>query len=253
MISICIPTLNTKQFLGECIQSIKQFVTLDYEINVLDLGNDGSDELAVSEGANCWRRNLPCYFGESCDYLCARSKGDLILFLNSDVVLTKYCVERMAEVDNGSVVGAMLIYPPKSEVAPGYIQHAGVILKGNQFRHRGYRSPRLEIYSRTYEVVAVTGACMMVEKAVYNKIGGFDQRFKNCYEDVDFCLRAWHTGHKVVYRGDAVAWHWEARTMGTTGKTPTSLEFQHESQALLTESMAKYGDVVKRFRDKIPY
>ena len=113
------------------------------------------------------------------------------------------------EKPGAGVVGARLLYPS------GRLQHAGIVYLprarrfDHEYRHRpGNYPPALE----TTEVLGVTGALMLVEKGFWDKLGGMDEQFFLSWEDVDFSLRAWAAGRRVLYTGQAYAVHPEGTT-----------------------------------------
>jgi GT2 family glycosyltransferase len=112
-------------------------------------------------------------------------------------------------------VGAKLLYPD------GRIQHAGLVLSAKRPPVHAFRLQRPDEagYHRFADVVrncsAVTGACLMVRRRVFEEVGGFDQRFRLAYNDIDLCLRLRQRGYVVVYTPFAVLYHHESATRGT--------------------------------------
>jgi GT2 family glycosyltransferase len=146
----------------------------------------------------------------------AGSTNDVVL-LNADVVaLPEWlaCLQYAASAaDDIGIVGPKLLYPD------GRIQHAGV--------HRNFGAPewfdhRFRFKPVTHgpanvtaPVLAVTGACMYVRREVLERIGLLDERYPMAYEDVDWCLRAWHIGYRVLYFPAATLVHRESVSRGT--------------------------------------
>jgi GT2 family glycosyltransferase/glycosyltransferase involved in cell wall biosynthesis len=139
-----------------------------------------------------------------------------VVVLNADVIAREHWLDCLqyaacAAPENG-IVGARLVYPD------GRIQHAGV--------HRNRDAPQWFDHRFRFEpadygpanvtgcVLAVTGACMYVKRAVLDAVGGFDERYPMAYEDVDLCLRAWHAGFRVLYFPPATLCHLESATRG---------------------------------------
>jgi GT2 family glycosyltransferase len=140
--------------------------------------------------------------------------GELILFLNDDTSpLDETWMSRLASqamrVDVGAA-GALLTYPD------GRIQHAGVqIGTSNGAGHPGRLSNGIPIFPwlmHTREQLAVTGACMMMRRRVFEELNGFDECFPVNYNDVDLCLRAGKAGYKVMLESDARVQHQESTT-----------------------------------------
>ena len=148
--------------------------------------------------------------------IAASDPRDDVVLLNSDVVALPdwlACLQFVASAaDDVGIVGAKLLYPD------GRIQHAGV--------HRNLGAPvwfdhRFRFKSSPYgpanvalPVLAVTGACMYAKREVLDQIGRFDERYSMAYEDVDWCLRAWERGYRVLYYPAATLYHLESVTRG---------------------------------------
>ncbi len=145
-------------------------------------------------------------------------EGEYLLFLNNDTRLGEedsiremlsYCMR-----SDVGIVGARLLYPDDT------VQHAGVIVglggvAGHAFlgAHRndpGYfnRIICVQDYS------AVTAACMMVKKSVYNEAEGMDTELQVAFNDTDFCLRVREKGYRIIYQPFAVWYHDESKTRG---------------------------------------
>ncbi|MGH7859247.1 MAG: glycosyltransferase family 2 protein, partial [Candidatus Binatia bacterium] len=157
-----------------------------------------------------------------------RCEGELLLFLNNDVEgLSHGWLEAMVEHAvraEVAAVGARLFYPH------GLVQHAGVIVgvglvAGHAFRfcpadRPGYRGMAKVVRNWS----AVTGACMLVRRSVFEELGGFDEQLAVAYNDVDFCLRARARGYLVVYTPYAELVHHESMTRGVASDRPEQLE-----------------------------
>jgi GT2 family glycosyltransferase len=142
------------------------------------------------------------------------SKKPIICCLNDDVypIAPEWLdlMRTQALRPEVGAVGALLLYPD------GTVQHAGVAVGGWPYpAHVG----RLRIESAywpwlrmTRDVTAVTGACMMLRRDIWDELGGFDARFPVNYNDIDFCLRAGERGYRVILEARAVLTHEESRT-----------------------------------------
>ena len=153
------------------------------------------------------------------NFATTHAKGDYLLFLNNDVkVIEPESLEAMlehAQREEVGVVGAKLLYPDNR------IQHAGAVLgiggicshafKGVPVQSHSYMG--LAEVTRNYS--AVTGACMMMRRNVFEALGGFDEQLKVAFSDIDFCLRVREKGYLVVYTPHAVLYHYESMTRGT--------------------------------------
>lgn len=147
-----------------------------------------------------------------------QTNAQLLLFLNNDVEgISDGWLESMvehAQRPEVGAVGARLLYPT------GHLQHAGVIIgcggiAGHAFRycppgHAGYFGLSKVIRN----VSAVTGACMMVRREVFEELGGFDPALRVAFNDIDFCLRLQSKGYSIVYTPYAELIHFESLTRG---------------------------------------
>jgi GT2 family glycosyltransferase len=160
------------------------------------------------------QRNLD--FAGGCNAGAARARGDVLVFLNNDTEVVHGALEALAAqvAEPGvAIAGPRLLFPN------GTIQHAGVgflrnalgVMPQHVFHHQDGMLPAAR---GTYELDCVTGACLVVRRAVFEQLGGFDEGYRNGLEDVDLCLRARMAGHRVVYRGDIAFVHAEGASRG---------------------------------------
>ncbi len=222
-VSIIILTKDRVEHLKRCVQSILERTRYpDFEILLVENNSQMPETLAYYETLRHlpqvrvleWQRAFN--YSAANNFGARQARGELLLFLNNDVeAIDSGWLEEMARwvsrPDIG-VVGAKLIYPK------GAIQHAGIILGmeghgshifgGVREAHAGpYGS--VEWY-RNY--LAVTGACMMMNKEVFHKIGGFDESYLLVFSDIEICLRAIQLGYRVVYDPFARLIHYEGQT-----------------------------------------
>jgi O-antigen biosynthesis protein len=111
-------------------------------------------------------------------------------------------------------VGAKLLYPDRT------LQHAGVVLglgvASHAFKHLPDDEPSYACLAHAVrDVSAVTGACMMIRRELFERIGGFDERLPVAFNDVDICLRLRAAGYLVVYTPFAALFHHESATRGS--------------------------------------
>ncbi len=151
----------------------------------------------------------------------ARATGELVLFLNNDIEAVRPgWLEALAVQAlrlDVAAVGARLLYPG------GRLQHAGIVLgMGGAAGHvlaglapgePGYGG--IAVLPR--EVSAVTGACLLSRRSVVRELGGFDEGLGMDLNDVDYCLRAWAAGYRVLYEPAAELVHHESPSRGTSG------------------------------------
>lgn len=222
-VTIIIPNKDKPEFLVPCVESL--FAKTDYpsfDLIIVDNGSTDPDvfdfyrRLKEERGTQVEVLDYPLPFNYSaiCNMAAAKATGEYILFLNNDtVVLHAEWLSRMmahAQRPEVGVVGARLAYPES-----GRIQHAGVIvgLDGIAEHHLmgtielaepGYMS-RAQI-EQNYS--AVTGACQLVRKSIYDSVGGQDEvGLAVSYNDIDLCLKIIAAGYKIVWTPFATLVH----------------------------------------------
>ena len=135
-----------------------------------------------------------------------------ILFMNSDLEFFEpnWLQKMLAVSVNTAIVGARLLFAPDHEQF-GLIQHAGVYVREDgQIGHNYMLSADCAEAREVRDVNAVTGTLMLVRRSVWDELGGWDRNFcRGGLEDIDFCWRARAAGYRVIYRGDAAAYHWQ--------------------------------------------
>ena len=229
-ISILIPNYEHLEDLEKCLNSIFEKTTyLNYEIIIVE-NNSSSLEIfdfykkIQQEHHNVQIVKRPGEFNYSAinNFGFTFCNGDYILLLNNDTeVITPNWLEEMlmfAQREDVGAVGAMLYYPDDT------IQHAGVILglggvAGHAFRYFnkgecGYQARLL--YAQNLS--AVTGACMMIRRNVWEKVGGLDEAFAVAFNDVDFCMRIRQAGYLIVWTPFAELYHCESKSRGKDNK-----------------------------------
>ncbi len=227
-VSIIIPNKDHLEDLTRCISSIVERSTYDnYEIIVIE-NNSGRDEVfayykQIQENPAI---RVATYEGEF-NYSrinnlgVAQAEGEYVLLLNNDTsVITPDWIEELlmyAQRSDVGAVGAKLYYEDRT------IQHAGVVLGLGPHRTAGHSHYRVSSRNLGYmgrlcyaqNVMAVTGACLMMRKALYEELGGLDEKFAVALNDVDLCIRAWKTGRVNVFTPFAELYHYESTSRGT--------------------------------------
>jgi GT2 family glycosyltransferase len=214
LVSILISTKNKVEMLRRCLTSLIEGTGYsNCEILVLDNGSDEAEAVAYLnelKALNSPRLKVldyagPFNFSAINNFGASQAQGDYLLLLNNDTaVLHEEWLDEMlgiASQPDVGAVGAKLFYPD------GKIHHAGMILgmndapaglcfNGKAAEEDGYFG-RLKI---TQEYAAVTAACMLVKRTLYQELGGLDeQRFQVSCNDVDFCQRLGHKGYRNVF------------------------------------------------------
>ena len=173
------------------------------------------DALAADRRVRPLLLDAPAFnFAAACNRAVATSDAPLICLLNDDVrprdpTWLAAMVGHLADPAVG-VVGARLLYPD------GSVQHAGVALRPDGGAVHAHRflpgaDPRARL---SREVAAVTGACLLTRRALWDRLGGLDEAYPSACNDIDYCLRAREQGQGVVLAAEAVLTHLESRSFG---------------------------------------
>jgi len=224
-VSIIIPTRERGEHLRKCIDSFTRLTKRPrYEIIIAD--NDSKEAFTrqyMDSLAREGRARIVSFPGEFNfssinNEAAAQANGDALLFLNNDTeVIDGGWLEAMLELlllPDVGVVGAKLLYPDDT------VQHAGVVLwHCGTAAHVHSRLPRDEhgyfgMADTIRNCSAVSAACMMVKRTLFNELSGFDSQFAVSYQDVDFCLRAAKAGYRTVYTPFAMLYHHESVSTG---------------------------------------
>src|SRR5690554_621502 len=224
-VSFIIPTINHVELVENCVQSLVQSLERKehkIEIIVVDDGSSPGVQQDLEEALAAKPVRLICNnqntgFATTVNRGAAQAGGDYICLVNNDVTFPNDTwLDHMlkgAEVSRASVVGARLLYPN------GLLQHAGVyyLPESRTFDHQyRFRPGDYKPAIVNQEALAVTGALLLIDRGIWEELGGMDENFFIALEDVDFSLRAWEIGRKVIYQGDSVAVHHEGLTRGNS-------------------------------------
>lgn len=230
-ISIIIPTKDKVDLLKACIVSLINKTSYpNYEIIVVD--NQSADQDALSYldslkgiGIMTLRYNKPYNYSAINNYAARFAKGEVLCFLNNDIeIINSDWLEEMMlwllKPDVG-IVGAKLYFP-----ITGNIQHAGMHCVTNPYTGDNYITHRyihqpgsskgyLNSLCLAHEVSSITGACMLMKKNMFIKVGKFDAKnTPTSYSDVDLCFRVRDEGYKVIWTPYAEAYHHESASRG---------------------------------------
>lgn len=247
-ISIIIPTKDNTKILRQCLDSIqKNSHYRRFEVIILDNGSKTQEalgyfhEIEQKYGYSVIRHDEPFNFSRLCNIGANAAKGDLLLFLNDDTeLISADWLERMggyAQLSHIGAVGAKLIYPGGQ-----FIQHAGVINLAIGPSHAFLRAPAdspMDFMRNLleYNWIAVTGACLMIEKKKFGKIGGFDEKFPVAYNDIELCFRLVKQGYFNVVCQHVKLIHHESLSRGDDS---IDIEKRKRLQRDLKELYAKH-------------
>lgn len=247
LVSIVIPTFNLMRYLKDCIDSIKRNTAITYEIIVVDNGScDGTIDYLRTVPEICGITNgYNLGFAKACNQGFRASSGKYIVFLNNDTLVTEGWLEPLVNcVEKNSTIGAAaskLLYP-----FTNIVQHAGICFTEREGClepcHIYYR--QRDSYAgvnKTRQFQAITGACLLVKREVFERIGGFDEQYLNSHEDIDLCLRIGEAGLRIMYCPESLVYHYESVTEGRLDNVVKSRDrFYRKWQGKLREDYFKY-------------
>lgn len=252
-ISIVIANKDHKEDLKRCITSIFEKSTYEnYEIIIVENNSnqqeifDYYDELKENERIKVLTFEGDFNYSAVNNLGAANAEGEYILLLNNDTqVITVNWMEELlmyAQREDVGAVGAKLYYGDKT------IQHAGVVLGLGAHRtagHSHYKQHRdnLGYMGRlcyAQNVSAVTGACLLVKKTLFEEVGGLDESFAVSLNDVDFCLKLREKGYLNVFTPFAELYHFESISRGLDDNGEKAQRYNKESEQFRT----KWKDVL---------
>lgn len=242
LVSIVIANRDHAQDLKRCLTSIFEKSTYEnYEIIIVENGSTEEETKRyykeVTSGPYKDRVSVVEYKyaeGEAFNYSrinnfgVSKARGEYILLLNNDTeVISLNWIEELlmyAQRDDVACVGGKLYYPDKT------IQHAGIVIGLGAHRTAGHvhyrqRRENLGYMGRlcyAQNMSAVTGACLMVKKHIYDELGGLDETFEVSLNDVDFCLRCRQKNYLNVFTPFAELYHYESLSRGSDVEDPHS-------------------------------
>jgi GT2 family glycosyltransferase len=267
-VSIVIPNCEHAEDLKRCIDSIYEKSVYDnYEIIVVEnnskgseirgyyeeLGNGGLKDIVKVVDYTRWAsRNGISQDGFNysavVNYGVRQSSGEYIVLLNNDTqVITVNWIEELlmyAQRSDVGAVGGKLYFPDRK------IQHAGVVIGLGAHRtaghsHYGQAGMNLGYMGRlcyAQDVSAVTGACLMISRAKYDEVGGFDEGFAVSLNDVDFCLKLREKGYLNVFTPFAELYHYESLSRGLDLEGKNAERYNKESEHF----RSKWKEVIEK-------
>jgi GT2 family glycosyltransferase len=254
-VSIIIPTKDLGEILNRCLTSIfTKTVYPDYEVILID---NGSREKKTADIIKQWqlkepqrfksyRLDIPFNFSTLNNYGVKQASGQYLLFLNNDteVIEPDWMNAMVEQVQRPAIgaVGALLQY------SDGRIQHAGVILgmghvaaHSHQFmavNEPGYYGQLISVNNYS----AITAACLMCRRSVFEQVGGFDEKLAFSYNDVDLCLKMKQQGYHHVCLPHVRLYHHESKSRGYDN-TPEKL---HRYMQEVQEMRQRWNNIIKR-------
>lgn len=238
-VSIIIPNKDEVNTLKTCINSILNKTTYNnYEIVVVE-NNSVSKEIfnyyeEIKKIDNIkvvtWKKGFN--YSAINNFGFKETNGEYIILLNNDIeVISENWIEEMlmyAQRDDIGIVGAKLYYPDNT------VQHAGVILgiggvaghsHVNFERNDDGFAGRLKIVQN---LSAVTAACLMIRRNVYEEVNGLNENLAVAFNDIDFCLKVRKQGYLIVFSPYVEMYHYESKSRGKDDTKEKSARFESE-------------------------
>ena len=223
LVSIIIPFKDRPELLRNCLRSLSASTHRRFEVILVDNGSTQRrtrrllDRYGARPGVQIVCDPSPFNFARLCNRGAHRATGDFLLLLNNDTeVLDRDWLEQLMTIaadPNVGAVGATLLYPDRT------IQHAGLFLRSDGVWVHPYRG---DVEGANGElrvarsVPAVTAACLMIRRQLFQEVGGFDEQFPVMFNDVDLCARLRSRGLQVVITPHARLFHYESLSRGYT-------------------------------------
>lgn len=251
LVSIIVPTRNQWQLLKQCLESVREKTGYsNYELLVVDNQSDQGESVdyldtLAKQGIRVLPYPHPFNYSAINNFAVTKARGELLCFLNNDMeVITPEWLEEMvshAVRPEIGAVGAKLYFPDET------LQHIGIILGlGGPAGHVLYKfnGNTGGYYNRARLVCnysAVTAACMVVRKTVFEEAGGFDEvNLPVSYNDVDLCLRIQGAGYRNLYTPFAQFYHHESASRGED----TAAANRSRSQKEIEHMWRRWGNLL---------
>ncbi len=246
LVSIIIPTRDHGDLVRCCLTSLREHSEGNPPTEIILIDNGSSEQKTLDYFATLEKRSEvrllrrpgPFNFSALNNEAVSVAKGELVAFLNNDVeaVHGGWLATMAAHALRPEIgaVGAKLLF------ADGTVQHAGILLgiggiAGHAHKYldadaEGYQM-RLQF---AHNVSAVTAATLVIRRALFLDIGGFDsENFAVNYNDVDLCLRLMKAGYRNLYCPDAVLMHHESKSRGAPTEKVAYNQWQSEREAMI--------------------
>jgi len=234
--------------LNRCLESIFQkSLYPNYEVIVIDNGSNEKDTAKVIDNwtdrepnrFKCYLFDMPFNYSKINNYAVGKAQGEYLLFLHNDTeVITPEWIDAMVEqaqrVSIGAV-GALLLYPNNS------IQHAGVIIgvcgiAGHSHRYFPFTTTNYFGQTKTINnFSAVTGACLMCRRELFDIVGGFNENLAGAYNDVELCLKMLDKGYRNIYTPHVVLYHNESKSWGYKDNSDKQVGFIKKREYMQTK------------------
>jgi len=248
-VSVVIPVHGKADLTAHCLRTLHDELGERPDVEVIVVDDASPDGTREAVEAAQWVRlvahDRPAGFAASCNEGASLAQGEYLVLLNNDTIGQGGWLDRLVEYADehpeAGVVGAKLLYPNDT------IQHAGIVVSSDLLPRHVYRGFPVDhpAVSGSRPFQAVTGACMLVRRHIFQEFRGLDETFANGFEDVDFCLRQRSSGHDVHYCAESVLTHLEAVTRGEDAEAfsrNADLFLERWGESIRSDELATYAE-----------
>jgi GT2 family glycosyltransferase len=224
-VSIIIPVLNKLEFTAQCLDRIWRNTDARLAIEVIVVDNASTDATAeffatparFPRPVRYLRNDVNLGFAGANNAGARVARGEYLLFLNNDTLVQPRWLDEMVAIPRADpavgVVGMKQLFPYTNQ-----LYHTGIVF--NPERQPEHLYPHLDAalpqVNQQREYQAVNGACMLMPRGLFEECGGFDEAYRNGYEDVDLCLKARERGRRVICCTRAFIYHYGQISEGRT-------------------------------------
>lgn len=253
-ISLIVPNQDHIEDLEKLIKSIEKSTYQNYEILIVE--NNSKKEETFEYYEEIVKQNSKIrvekydiqYFNYSAivNFGVKKAIGEYIILLNNDIeILTSDWIEQMlmyTQRKDVGICGIKLYFSDRS------IQHAGVTIGTRGLAGHRYREIEEKDFEKSdyinivQDLSAVTAACFMVEKSIYEQILGFDEKLAVAFNDVDFCLKIREKGLLIVYNPFAYGYHYESKSRGQDDSEEKQKRFSKEYELFVK----RWAEVIRK-------
>jgi len=221
LVSIIMLCWNKMEFTKQAMDAVDMFTDdWPFEFILVDNGStDGTQEFMKNSNykmdGQYIRNEKNLGFDVGNNQGAKVAKGNFLLFLNNDTIVTPGWLSSLMNVFGEEkavgAVGPKMLHPGK-----GTIQHAGVIEHASGLPDHAYfgKPGDYPPANERKHIFAVTGACLLTPKALFEQLGGFDEAYYNGWEDMDYCQKVRQVGMNIIYEPASLVYHYESRTDG---------------------------------------
>lgn len=256
-VSVIIPSKDHPDILFRCLDSFVDKTSglgtkVKTEFIIVDNGSSEENKNRIEQklqkinNTRYIYKELPFNFSYMCNWGAKEARGDYLLFLNDDMEIVDadwlILLMEKAVLPYVGAVGAKLLYPDTD-----IIQHAGITnLRVGPAHKLQFAHDKEDHYfgqnRGVHDMLGVTGACLLVRKTLFEKVGGFDETLAVAFNDVDLCYKIYEEGYYNVVRNDLFLFHHESLSRGKDGESEEKqLRLLREKDYLYEKHQDLYG------------